>query len=108
MPWKALDCCGNSDSCIRTVQVTSSSTTSLASFNLPAAVQWYDTGSNLLAGANVTITALGTANVGPPGNVQDPNGSPIGSVNLDTNLFLAPGARWWSLIGKIGPAGTPV
>src|SRR5258708_2518084 len=49
--WQALDCCGNSDSCIRTVQVTSSSTTSLASFNFPPAVQWYDTGSNLLPAA---------------------------------------------------------
>jgi hypothetical protein len=104
--WGVSDACGNSNYCTETVYVTNAPA-SLPSFDLPASQAWYNTEINLVTGENVTVTAIGSVYVGAPGNYQPPGGSPVGIVNLDTNLFLDPGAPWWSLIGKIGPSGAP-
>jgi hypothetical protein len=84
-----------------------------ATFRLPAAVEWFDTGIVLSKGETVTIQASGDIYVGSMPdmklNHETPDGAPIMTTG-DPQFsvpFLAEGLVPWSLVGKIGDAGQP-
>jgi hypothetical protein len=79
---------------------------------VPAGLAWTDTGIALTAGQKVTVTAAGRIYIGalsnPALDYETPDGQPWPVCASGTSLvFIAPGLPCWSLIGKIGPAGTP-
>jgi hypothetical protein len=85
-------------------------------FSVPAQVPWYDTGVTVSTGDRITIKAsgkiyIGAVNAGQP-SISDYQG-PAGAVGTSTSnqntrfAFVAPGLVPWSLVGKIGPSGTP-
>ncbi len=75
------------------------------SLNVPGTVAWTDTGIDLAAGQQLTITASGTVLHNAPGNDGcDPTGEPATSGH-GANVIGCPNHA--SLIGKIGDAGAP-
>jgi uncharacterized repeat protein (TIGR03803 family) len=80
------------------------------SFPLPSDISWFDTGIALTNGEAITIAANGTINVGallnPNYDVETPAGQP-GVTPGAGGATLAPNLPAWSLIGMLGPNGTP-
>lgn len=84
--------------------------------NIPASSPWYDTGINVLAGWQLSITATGLVSynafqIGGP-KLADANGGDTSGENFFPDAVL-PNAEIHSLIGKIGGTtsvgtGTPV
>jgi hypothetical protein len=92
--------------------ITSNGNRSLpASFQLPANVEWFDTGIDLTNGQTVTITANGTVTVGaliPANNVETPAGKPeLAGTGRPGGPLVAQGLAPWSLVGRIGSSGKP-
>jgi hypothetical protein len=84
-----------------------------AMIQLPANVEWFDTGVALCAGDGVTISASGDVYVGALPDLrldyETPDGSPIVTTG-DPQFpmpFVAPGFVPWSLVGKMGTNGQP-
>lgn len=85
------------------------------SLQLPANVEWDDTGISVAADNSITVGAsgqvyVGDINAGMPSvsNYQTPSGTPsLSTSNLGGGTFAVPGLVPWSLVGRIGPSGTP-
>jgi hypothetical protein len=67
---------------------------------IPASAAWTDTGIDLAAGAQATITARGSITVGlSSGYTPDGDASCEGSLGTE---LVAPGLPCWALIGRVG------
>ncbi len=94
-----------------------SSAAGSTTLNLPANIEWYDTGVSITNGDLVTISAtgsvyIGAVSIGEPNisDYQTPAGDPGTTTAAQTGRagpFAAPGLVPWSLVGKIGQSGTP-
>jgi len=87
----------------------------VSQLQLPGDVEWVDSGIMLAAGESVTFSAtgqiyIGNVSAGQPNisNEQTPAGDPNTTTAAQSGggPFAAPGLVPWSLVGKIGSAGT--